>query len=349
MSILDDLQQLKFGQGIADSINKISETIYVGKLQSALEEEKAQATEPTAARDLLQNAQDKTGLPETSASLLPQLQTQLDATMKRIQRRSDIYGKFIPAIAMLNPDLAASIVREQIQSENVLEKPLHEKIALAEFGVRQEQVKETRLEREQAAKDRLEYNREALYARLQQSKEVAGARLDESSRYHSAQMQEWENRRQSTGLSTTKEFNTLNSIWEKSMNGIRQSRKEFDRTNKQLQLLKSPSGASVPPVERESQIDTLQAQLNGVTEDIATYQNKIHDVQGQIDAIHNKSLVNAPRQGTLESPIVIIGVNSETGNKFTPAKVSSLVEQLKAKGASETEALEHLRKLKIIQ
>lgn len=162
MGLLDDIARLQFGKAISDPIRRISGQILLDRLSGELEAEKARQKELVTADEFRSSA-----LPKVTSELIPQIMRELDRTTESIRREGDIYGKFIPAIAMLNPELATSIAQERFRREQSAFAPIREKVGLAETLSRVE-------ERAESKRKDIEFK----YDQLAQQKELATRKLD---------------------------------------------------------------------------------------------------------------------------------------------------------------------------
>ena len=159
MALLEDIAKLQFGAPMRAAISGVAAQAVLSELQAALEEQRVRETQPIPVQEATEGAVESV-FPGVNFYGLPDLMRQLDRSQKMIKQRQEIYGKFIPALALLNPALARVTGEEQLRGERALFEPLAEKADLiskmAGISQRSEEFRERSEERAESREQRAE-------------------------------------------------------------------------------------------------------------------------------------------------------------------------------------------------
>jgi len=231
MPLLDDLVKLQFGQPIAGAINQLSSKYLLDSLNSAIEEQRAKESQPVPAQETMQNAV-QSAFPNVKFAGLPDLMRQLDRSSSAIQQRQDIYGKFIPALALLNPDLAKAVSQDQFARERALMEPVSQKAdilsKMLEVGVRSQDRQDTLAANKQSRFDALMENQRQFDLKLQELKNYH----DQMAQYRDQLVATRQQNNQNYSLTLLKQFDTYNDNIARAVAGMEKANADYSKEAK---------------------------------------------------------------------------------------------------------------------
>jgi hypothetical protein len=325
MGLLDDLTKLGFMKPLSDAINGLMRQQQtkeiLSEFQSQLEQAKAEQTEPTPTQETLnqinykqsggesfspeeQKVMNKAILPPVTTDNVPDMMQQLDVIQKQLQKRGDIYGKFIPAIALLNPDLARAMVEDEYRQGEMAYKPVHEKVGYMESvektKSRETQDEANRLLRQQIAN---QTNQTRLYNIDQDYKAVMARTQADKEHY-----------RQMLALKPDdNNVKLLNVLSDDNVNLLSQvNRLEIEQLRYDSML---HIGTEAEQNQALNQYNDITKQINDLKTKIATNQTQIETVKTKIPALQptvtKKTIVKRQYSPSLNKTKIIYNDGTE--------------------------------------